>query len=65
MKEEKFDYPIATIRIRQFGIWKKNDNVETKKNVKYLVDIKQGEYGIGFSCRRREVWKRIKEEVSL
>ena len=65
-KGKKFDYPIATIRVRKFGRWVKGGHIETQKDVKYLVNISKGSTEVGTSFKKKsDVWKFIKEEVYL
>ena len=63
---KKFNYPVATIRIRKFGIWKKTKFFTLiKDKIKYQIEISQGQGKICFCCKKAEVWKRIRETMFL
>ena len=64
-REKKFDYPVATIRIRQFGVWKEKGMSEIKDKVRYLIKIDANHTETSFSCNKNEVWKRIRETTYL
>jgi hypothetical protein len=61
---KKFEYPIAIVRISQYGILVKTKLGEKKQNERYLVKINNFGYKT-FNCKKSEFWKRLKEELLL